>query len=439
MDYDILIVGAGLAGLHSALRLSKKNPKAKIAIAEAYHYIGGRVVSYRPKGFKGIQWENGAGRIHSSHTLLLHYIKKYGLTLIPLSEDQIFIDSVSKEVTKSKWGKHSELLYKILTQLSDSVLESHTIYQILTKVFTTEFAKEISYEFPYYSELYTMNARSALESIHSELGSNSGFFVVKEGLSTLIDCLVSELKSKNITFLMGHKLYKVNEQSCMFHVKEEKDDLPIQKVLKAKKIILALHSEALKQISPFTNYPVLKKIKMEPLLRIYAIFKNSDWFSDLPKIVTNSPLRFIIPMSSSAESLEHSSVAPQPSSSPKTGVIMISYTDGKDTEYWMKHLDKGNDHLQKQIMKQIRLLLPDRKIPEPIYLKAHPWYEGCSYWIPGHPRQGSPEVLSEKIMKPFDRWDSVFVCGESFSANKQCWMEGALEHSEKMLERYFGM
>ena len=418
MDYDILIVGAGLAGLHSALRLSKQNPKAKIAIAELYNYIGGRVVSYQPKGFKGISWENGAGRIHSSHTLLLHYIKKYKLTLIPLSEEQIFIDSKSKQVTKNIWSSHAEILNKMLHKLSDSVLETQTIHQILMKLFTEKFVKEICEQFPYYSELYTMNAKMALESIHNELGSASNFFVVKEGLSSLIDCMVEDLKDRKVTFLMGHKLYKVNENSCMFHEKQSKDDLPIQRTIKANKIILALHSEALKQISPFTNYPILKKIKMEPLLRIYAIFSNSDWFSDLPKMVTNSPLRFIIPIN------------------PKTGVIMISYTDGKDTEYWMKYVEKGNEALQKEIMKQIRLLLPDRKIPEPVYIKAHPWYEGCSYWIPG---KYSAEEMSEKIMKPFERWDSVFVCGESYSADKQCWMEGALEHSDKMLVKYFDM
>jgi protoporphyrinogen oxidase len=85
---DILVVGAGLAGLHSAMQLSKKHPDASIIIAEAYNYTGGRVLTYKPKvafgmpKAKDIQWEMGAGRIHRSHHKTLSYIAKYGLTTL---------------------------------------------------------------------------------------------------------------------------------------------------------------------------------------------------------------------------------------------------------------------------------------------------------------------------------------------------------------------
>jgi hypothetical protein len=81
MEYDYLIVGAGIAGLHCALRISKAFPKATIAVAEMYNYTGGRIFTYREKGH---QWESGAGRFHKSHTMLMKYVKGYGLTPIPI-------------------------------------------------------------------------------------------------------------------------------------------------------------------------------------------------------------------------------------------------------------------------------------------------------------------------------------------------------------------
>lgn len=421
MNYDILIVGAGLAGLHSALRLSKAFPKKTIAIAEAYNYIGGRVVSYKVKDkrFKGIQWENGAGRIHTSHKVILKYVEDYGLTTIPLSTDAQWIDSKSKEVIEDRWPRYSSLLQHIFSQTKPSILATHTLFELLSKVYSSNMAKGILSFYPYKAETFHMRADLALQSMKDEMGSMSGFCVVKEGLSTLIDKMVDTLKERGIKFLLNHRCVSVEKHSCSFTI-QEKDEIPSQKVIEAKQIILALHSEALQHIPPFTRLPALQNITMEPLLRTYAIFptsKGKSWFSETPKTITDSPLRFIIPVN------------------PAKGVIMISYTDSDDTKQWTSILKKdGQDALQHAIMKEVRKLFPEQEIPDPLFFKAHEWKEGCSYWTPG---LYDPKQMSLQMMKPFPkRFEDVYVCGESYSM-KQCWMEGALEHAEDMLKTHF--
>jgi hypothetical protein len=428
-SYDILIVGAGLAGLHSALRLSKIFPKKSIAIAEAYNYIGGRVVTYKPKDkeFKGIQWENGAGRIHNSHKMILKYVEEYDLTTIPLSEDSQWIDQTSKQASEDRWPRYAYMIRKIFSLCKPSTLATHTLYQLLSKIYNPSIANDILSYYPYRAEVFHMRADIALQSLQEEMGSNKGFCIVKEGLSTLIQHMVNTLKSKerNITFLMNHRCVSVDKNSALFTVKgQEKDEIPhiqSQKRIEAKEIILALHSEALKHIPPFTRLPILQKITMEPLLRIYAIFpttKGKSWFSDIPKTITDSPLRYIIPIN------------------PAKGVIMISYTDSDDTKPWTSILKKESEELglQKAILKEARRLFPTKEIPEPLFFKAHLWSEGCSYWKPG---LYDPKQTSLQIMNPFpNRFQNVYVCGESYSM-KQCWMEGALEHAEEMLNTYF--
>ena len=54
---------------------------------------------------------------------------------------------------------------------------------------------------------------------------------------------------------------------------------------------------------------------------MYAVFPvkaGISWFSGLPKVVTNSPIRYIIPVDA------------------KKGIIMISYTDGADAVWWIQ-------------------------------------------------------------------------------------------------------
>jgi monoamine oxidase len=114
---------------------------------------------------------------------------------------------------------------------------------------------------------------------------------------------------------------------------------------------------------------------------------------------------------------------------------MISYTDAQDTLHWSDILNKkGEKALEKEIMKATRELFPEIKIPDPTFFKPFLWNEGCSYWAPG---VYNPRELSRKAHHPIpELLPNVYLCGESYSM-KQCWMEGALEHADELINRYF--
>lgn len=418
--YDILIVGAGLAGLHCALRLTEVYPDAKIAIVEAYNYIGGRVVSYHPKGFQGVQWENGAGRIAVHHHRVLAYVKKYGLHTIPISAVQQYIPSDTGIPEADQWPRLSRTMRHLFGHLEPKALGNHTIAELFQKTTGSSKAEatDALARFPYYAETHVMRADAALHSFATSMGSSEGFVVVKEGLSSLIQHMVNELKQRKVTFLLEHRMVGLSKNGEEIYCESPKKQIIS---VGGKKIILALHAVALKHIPPFTRLPAIQKVVMSPLLRTYAIFpvtKGSSWFSDIPKTITDSPIRYMIPID------------------PSRGIIMISYTDASNTEHWMRILQKGGAKaLEKAIVKEVRALFPDKNIPDPIYFKAHPWTEGCSYWAPGN---YYIDEVSEQVMQPFpNRWPNIHICGESFSVYNQCWMEGAIEHADQMLERYF--
>lgn len=423
MDYDILIIGAGLAGLHCALRLS--NTKVKIAIAEAYNYVGGRVVSYNPPDFPNVRWENGAGRIHASHTMIRNYIDSYGFHLVKIPIEQTWRPANGKGADiPNIWPSLASVLHAMLSQLKPSILARYTVSQIADMAYGGVYTEKLLAHFPYRAEVFRMRADLALKSLSEEMKSNDNFYVVKEGLSSLMKAMREDLEKQGVTFLLGHRCTGVRQTpsniiQATFSVREEDKHKHID--LQAKKIILAVHSTALKGISPFSNYPVLKHLKMEPLLRTYGIFPaphGKPWFHHLHHTVTDSPLRYIIPIN------------------PKQGTIMTSYTDAQDTRPYLKLLEKpkGQTLLEKRIVKDTRELFPELDIPNPLFFKAHPWYDGCTYWLPG---LYDPQEESDTIMNPMPRrFQNLFVCGESYSL-RQAWMEGALEHAEAMLQKYF--
>lgn len=109
---------------------------------------------------------------------------------------------------------------------------------------------------------------------------------------------------------------------------------------------------------------------------------------------------------------------------------MISYTDGLDTRPWFKLADSGSpentETLQKKLMHEVRRTFgPD--VPEPLYLKAHPWTVGTTYWKPGTYDVTAMSRAAHKVSP------HVFVTGEAISLN-QAWIEGALESVETMFD-----
>lgn len=78
----VLVLGAGLAGLSAALRLSKGGHE--VVVLEARNRPGGRVETLRGSFPGGRYVEAGACFISSFHVQVVHYAKRFGLTLTPM-------------------------------------------------------------------------------------------------------------------------------------------------------------------------------------------------------------------------------------------------------------------------------------------------------------------------------------------------------------------
>jgi hypothetical protein len=427
-NYDLIIVGAGIAGLRVGIEVLRKHPFMRCCILEKYNYVGGRVVTYRKDVPKvgPVQWENGAGRISTGHFKVLTLLKQYGLTFVPIPEETDFINDPAhshKTVPVMTGNKFTDLIKVYLgplEHLSQEILETHTLKELLDKTYGRGWAQDFYEQFPYWGEIHTLRADLALDAFKNEMNSNKNFGVCAEGLSSLMDSMRNSFLVLGGTILMDRELYKVStlpdrctQLNCRIR------DSKRTETFISRAVVLALHHNALKHIEGVSQLKVLKHLQMEPLVRMYAIFpvkKGVFWGTGLNKIVTNSPIRYIIPVD------------------PKRGIMMITYTDGDDARFWIKQdesaAEHGEENVKDLVMTEIRKLFPERSIPNPIFFKQHPWYDGCTYWLPGR-----YNVLDEskKSLHPLPTsMPNLFMCGETFAV-KQCWMESALDQADKLL------
>lgn len=414
-DYDLIIIGAGIAGLRVGIESLQRYPTLRCCILEKYNYVGGRIFTFRkdiPHVGK-VQWESGAGRISTSHRRVLHLLKKYGLTFVPLKGTTDWINEASiytNSLTKNNFTELESIYLDPIRNMSCDILKTHTLKEILDKVIGVEDARNFYLQFPYYSEFHTLRADIALQSFAGEMYSNDGFGVCAEGLSSLTDAMSAEFLAKGGEIFLKSSvtgIESLGNNSTRVRVHTQNSQFT------TNACVMALPASALRHIQGIRQLPVLNHLKMMPLLRIYAIFpskKGVSWFSGLNKIVTNSPIRYIIPINS------------------ERGIVMISYTDGKDTDHWLKI--KEEKSIIHAVMTEIRQLFPDKVIPDPLFFKLHHWNDGCTYWLPG---KYDVYTESEKSLYPMPNiMPNLFLCGESFAVN-QCWIESAIDQADKLL------
>jgi monoamine oxidase len=400
MSKEITIIGAGIAGLTVAHGLLKKG--YRVIVLEKYPTLGGRIVTQRDP----IQYEIGAGRIHTSHKRVMNLIRKYKLHTYPISGDVGWMgkgDPVPQQNPFSCW--FAPIVQQLQT-LPAKTLQTNTIADLLP---------ELSFQqFPYWAERSLMRADIALQGFQAEMGTYENYVGIVEGMDSLTTHLANEVQKTGGIFLTRYRVADIKpvrggyEITGTFGKKAEAQPF----VLRTPEVIIATCRCSLTNFSVLKGKPLLQQLQTSPLTRIYAMYpkiRGHVWFEGLPKVVTDSLLRFVIPIN------------------PKTGLIMISYTDGPDTEKW-KPLDGKalQTAIQKEVRKVFGALGP---IPEPTYLRKHEWPSGCTYWVPG---VYNVDTAIEKAMNPHK---GLYVVGESIS-KKQAWIEGALESAEELLKLF---
>ena len=420
--YEYIICGAGIAGLYSAINLIEKNnidPK-KILIIEKSYRVGG-LIQTKENDKLNIKYENGAGRFTENDKLLKDLIKRFGLQdkIIKLDNNKEFRKVFNKDtIIKINTNKFDKILNKILHRNYKFIADDN--YNLINKSFKTLCEEEIGIEktnlliesFGYVDKFEKINAKNGIEMFNKSYSSERSYFILKNGLEQIVILLEAELKKRGIKIILNEKIINIQKNNLQIKIFTENFDNIANNFL-TQNLILAVPHNSLLQI-PFLNNicNLLDSVENSSLYRIYAVFpkdkNNQVWFHDIPKTTTNLNIQQFIPIST------------------ENGLTMISYSDTKYAKQWQNY--KISNLLEKEIMKNIRLLFSEKEIPDPVFLQStfideatHLWKVNCD-----------GNKLQERIIKPYTDMN-LFICGESYSTN-QGWIEGALLTSNKVVD-----
>jgi len=308
-------------------------------------------------------------------------------------------------------------------------LQSITFYDLCTKILGKDKTEDFKNMFGYDAEFVHCNAYDCLEMFKRDFQNIGTYFVLKNGLSALIDYLLEKLKehsnihlihtteirrfkyitSKNITRLYTHDKKSYDTSVIIWAIPKE----PLTKIIGWSKedrdLFQSVESISLHRI--FCQFPYKNKNNQN---------ENESWMSQVSRTTTNDGVRQILPLNG------------------EKGFLQL-YSDSYWADYWNFKYTRSKKECFQEIVEHLQTLFPEYKnIPEPVYVDSVYWPEGVHMWKPNY----NSDIYYDKIQHihhnhnnnkntsvtatPTPTSTTMFVIGEAFSKH-QCWIEGALE------------
>jgi protoporphyrinogen oxidase len=415
----VAIVGGGISGLFLAFKLLSKNKGYDVHIFEKSDSLGGRIQTvYRDDG-SNIMYDVGAGRFNDSHIELLKLLHEFSLsdkaTAITNNKRSYIKNGEETSYTKLIDGLlFKKIVLKSRAKYTDDYLKSITLGELLVKVLGKEKTEDVISAFGYNSEFEIHNAFTALEIFEHDFSDKIQYYYLKGGLSQIIAQLhhkVIELGGHiHLNTIVNHYEPSTNIIEYVGPTKS-KGSSKVKKITCLKVVFCVTH-DCLERFEDLVEHDknlskFLKGTQSAPLHRIFARFPldktGKSWFDGLPRTTTNLPIRYIIPHN------------------PANGFIQICYTDNRFATYWN---DMSKEEREKKLLKNLKLVFPDRKIPKPIWVDSHYWHEGVTYWKPNS--KGYKNVKS----------NNYYICGEMTSPFHCGWIEGALRTTKDVVRLF---
>jgi hypothetical protein len=404
-NYDIIIIGSGMAGLFSAYNIQKISPQTSFLILEKYkkQWIGGRTSN---EMFYGTEIVTGAGvGRKNKDKLLIKLMDELGVKYEPydnvINYAQTFtpIDVVKIiKILKKEYLKHNELHNK-------------TFKEFFIKVFDEKLYKKFII-----SSGYTDYENADLHETLYNYGmddNKGGWTGLHIPWKNMVEKLYHTIGKNHFRFSNNViEIKKVQEKPCLFQIKTEEGSL-----YNCNKVILATTITGIQKLVPGADKKtsLYQQIHGQTFLRLYAKF-NKESSEIMKKYVTSytivpGPLQKIIPMDINK------------------GIYMIAYSDNTNAllqkNYLKNTLDNRNLYCD-LIEGSLGIPKGELKI---LSIKDYYWSIGTHYY---EPLKSSFKNRNEFIYKAQHPENGMLVVGEVVSKD-QGWTEGALESVKLVL------
>lgn len=425
-DYDVVIIGGGIAGLYAAWRLSRAPGSLRIAVLESSSRFGGRVGT---SIFAGVPVASGAGIGRVGKDSLLERLVVQDMKLesrrVPVSF------SYSPEV-RSMIGPHDarRFMGACLAKLKNALRtdKANTTQKRTFRSFARACLSPRTYAAfavaSGYTDYEAADARDALANYGFDDVYESHAQIFTVPWSMLVQALKKEAADAAVALHPRAHATAVatSPNGLIVHVSSTTStstEAGTSTMMTCRRVIVACNPGALRRMRidralarPSLISTLVRQVQSQPFVRVYAVFHPSCWPAVSARVpsftIVRSPLQKIIPIR------------------PDRGIYMVAYSDNASARAVVQGIEaRGKAYLQDAIERALGL---DRGVVRVSKFRSF-WFEVGTHFVrPGvvAAAGGVPAYLARAADEgAYDARRLAFV-GEAFSS-KQGWCEGALE------------
>ncbi|MCU0436976.1 MAG: NAD(P)/FAD-dependent oxidoreductase [Raineya sp.] len=409
----VLILGAGIAGLTAAYKLSKKG--FKVIVLEARNRIGGRIFTYSFSETPNLYAELGAEWIGESHKEIRKLCDELGLKTI---KHQYKIDLLLQEQhmqskqtqIDSAWEEKMKQIFKNFEKLSEKEkkkLDTVSWWRFLMENGIPEqelLIRELNDSTDFGESIRQVSAYAALSEYAESSDFNEMDYQIVGGNSQIINALSEKIAKENI--LLNKKVSTIIQENQK--VKVICDD---KTFFEGHKIICTLPTFAISNIHWQPHLPHLKQEAISQLLysriiKTQLLFKERFWNRDDFAVNTDSVSHFIFHTSQKQNNSEKG--------------ILTSYATG-DKAFLLSRMNKTQQ--AKYVIEALKPIFGDK---QQLFEQGVSYYWGTDIYT-----QGAYAIyninqwfgLKNILAQPFK---NILFAGE-YIGEWQGFMEGAVQ------------
>lgn len=395
MDYDYIIVGAGIAGLYAYHKLASSafGKGKKVLVLEASSKVGGRMGQDQ---FYGTTVSIGAGIGRKAKDKLLQkLLKHFNIPTHDFPIKKRWLTDMQESESRAIVKKLRDTYDPVVD--ADSTFREHGIKQLGLPLYN-KFMKHYEYT--------DMEKADAYETLyHYGLEDNNNGWT---GISIPWNLLL-----KKMTPAPGRIKYNCRVESIRRDVNGGWVISTSAAQYKTKNVVLAVTSNVVKQLLPLHKC-IYKSVESQPFMRIYGKFNKENAATMAAalqgvSVIVNNQIKRIIPMSDD--------------------VYMIVYSDNANALYMEKHVTGNNPESREWLCRKLEQALSlERQSLTLTAIKKYYWEEGTHYYKP-------PINFDKWIQLAQNPEPGLYVVGEMVSRD-QGWVEGALDSVEKVFSTH---
>jgi monoamine oxidase len=490
-DFDVAIIGGGVAGTYAAWRIASEQPRLRVALFEMSDRIGGRLRSIAFPEAPHLVGEAGGMRFLPAHKHVFNLVRQLGLPArgFPVIEPRDRLALRGRSFTYAEAGQPAKLFpYNIppSDQAPDGPRYAQGVERVIpgfghmTPARWLRIRSGIRYkgrllkDWPNWAlmaDIFTAEENrffqdtggydiaplgSALDEFDEDLlgpDLSKPFLTIAGGYQKLPLALAAESRRLGVRVLTETRLESISVpgvpgQSFTLAFVDRADRTT---ALSARRVVLALPRRALELIEDFPARRdpqfagLVASVVGEPASKAFLLYPRA-WWRDLGidggRSVTDMPARMFYGLGAEKERLA--------SESANGFGLLMAYCCGADVQYWQQLAPQapreaagfqwlpGNSGLALEIHREAGLTYATQP-PAPLSACLQDWTVdpyggGWHLW-----RQGVDGMeLADSVMSPIPGHE-LYICGEAYSPYYQSWAEGAVERAETMLQRHFGL